>query len=887
MPIDAPPNGAPGVDPSILAAMQGGFAPQPQGLTAPMQQRMYDAPAPAPMPDQSMLPEPVQAAVRGGFAPQGPPVGVVDGLGMPSNQPQYAPPEMPSQIQQAAQSGFVPQAPPDVNVGYIDNGKFVPATQGSHTTKLDPKDEREFESWVKKNKVPFDPKEANADYDMRGFWQAQKNGDPNAAQALNASDGQMHFPDTYKTPYHATFSDESKYATPYAPSWQGDKLVDRNGNVVANESTPQPSGFVPRPLANPFPGPPTVDSETDARFAAQTGVTHRLDPSNPADAKLIPVWQKINGKVKAESAIAAAAQQKQAAYAATPAGMEETATKTELDANQQESKIAGDQATLEARKQEAEAAIHDKNIADIEALNVAQQKAQADAFAQKKQMLDGYSKEIDEQIKKTVDPNRLYNSQSTARHIATAAGIFIAGLGSGSGENPALKMVSQAIDRDIDAQKADIAKGSEDLKTRKGLIDDYGHLADTQSDQLELRRAQYYKMEGDRIAASASHFNSPKAILAGQQAQAELHAKAGTILAGLADKKQNQLNKDEELKNTRAQIGVAGYNASTERMGLNEKIKEYGDTMADKELARREAHAAKMEEIAAKKGSVPDNSIAIPTGRLVQPPNGEPFAERAAPINGDGKNYEIPKESIKEVQDNWAALQSYRAATNKLRELRAASGGHILASVEGARAALQQQARASLNLHKLGGIKRMSEQSMALADQMMTGSEDPKVVDSYIKSVEPELATSVEDATQDFVFGLPKFNGDPKQFYTPDPLAEKNKAKVSDNSKLLETFESNPKIGPFEFKGSISKKQRSILEDIVKAANVASGWGDTQSRDKYVKQLEAIVGNAATKKADKIAAQYALSQIDGYVPPTKPATETEDPTQNMPSGMGR
>lgn len=33
--------------------------------------------------------------------------------------------------------------------------------------------------------------------------------------------------------------------------------------------------------------------ETDARFAAQSGITRKLDPKNPIDAKLIPEWTRI------------------------------------------------------------------------------------------------------------------------------------------------------------------------------------------------------------------------------------------------------------------------------------------------------------------------------------------------------------------------------------------------------------------------------------------------------------------------------------------------------------------------------------------------------------------------------------------------------------------
>jgi hypothetical protein len=106
---------------------------------------------------------------------------------------------------------------------------------GSYLTQLDPLREAAFQSWVQKNKVPFDPS-PNADYDMRGFWRALQQGDPMAQQTLNANDQQMHFPDYWKTPQHESFSRESQFATNQAPQWNdADQLVDPRGRIVFDE----------------------------------------------------------------------------------------------------------------------------------------------------------------------------------------------------------------------------------------------------------------------------------------------------------------------------------------------------------------------------------------------------------------------------------------------------------------------------------------------------------------------------------------------------------------------------------------------------------------------------------------------------------------------------
>lgn len=130
-----------------------------------------------------------------------------------------------------------PRAPQNGTIGAMLRPDAMPPSvmHGSYLTTLDPLREAAFLSWVKSNGVPFDPSDG-ADYDMRGFWAALQAGDPRATAAVNANDGQMHYPDVWKTPNHESFSGESKFATADAPRWNDDdQLVDRAGRVVFDE----------------------------------------------------------------------------------------------------------------------------------------------------------------------------------------------------------------------------------------------------------------------------------------------------------------------------------------------------------------------------------------------------------------------------------------------------------------------------------------------------------------------------------------------------------------------------------------------------------------------------------------------------------------------------
>lgn len=110
------------------------------------------------------------------------------------------------------------------------------AKPGDYETSLSAKDEHTFRDWVKANKVPFNPNDEISDYDMRGFWKGLQSKDPAATTGIDPNDGKMHFSDKWKTPYHETFSNQSMYAKPNAPHWNGDKLIDERGHILFDDA---------------------------------------------------------------------------------------------------------------------------------------------------------------------------------------------------------------------------------------------------------------------------------------------------------------------------------------------------------------------------------------------------------------------------------------------------------------------------------------------------------------------------------------------------------------------------------------------------------------------------------------------------------------------------
>lgn len=113
-----------------------------------------------------------------------------------------------------------------------------------YQTKISPQDEDAFRLWLVHEGVPFDPNQRNPDYDMRGYWESTvKRGIEDQQDKATG-----YFPDTWKTPFHRSFSNESIYAPMDAPHWEGKKLIDKHGELVYNEDDPE--DLLPRAADN-------------------------------------------------------------------------------------------------------------------------------------------------------------------------------------------------------------------------------------------------------------------------------------------------------------------------------------------------------------------------------------------------------------------------------------------------------------------------------------------------------------------------------------------------------------------------------------------------------------------------------------------------------------
>lgn len=84
-----------------------------------------------------------------------------------------------------------------------------------------------YEDFVRALKARGLKVEEDKTYDYKGYFES----DPQAA--MKTARGGGHFPDTFKTPNHPTFSNESKYSAPWA---EGGSWTNENGTDVFHHS---------------------------------------------------------------------------------------------------------------------------------------------------------------------------------------------------------------------------------------------------------------------------------------------------------------------------------------------------------------------------------------------------------------------------------------------------------------------------------------------------------------------------------------------------------------------------------------------------------------------------------------------------------------------------
>ena len=193
-------------------------------------------------------------------------------------------------------------------------------------------------------------------------------------------------------------------------------------------------------------------------------------------------------------------------------------------------------APLEQGLQQAQAGI----MQESQAL---QQKAQAEAKIyqqqqqQQQQLMDNYQSQyneleserkmlMDDIRNSRIEPKRYINNMSGMEKAGTAIGLLLSGIGAGlSGErNMAMDYLDKQIERDVDAQKANMGKQQNLLSA---LYHQYGNMQQA----ANMAKVFYSDLYSSKIAEAAAKSNDPLAKARANQAMADLNLKYGPMIA--------------------------------------------------------------------------------------------------------------------------------------------------------------------------------------------------------------------------------------------------------------------------------------------------------------------------------------------------------------------
>lgn len=128
-----------------------------------------------------------------------------------------------------------------------------------------------FEAW----KQRYAPNDSGYDYDFRGAYEAGLTPGPNG-----------HWADTFKRPWHPTFSIESKYATGedarFAGRWDGETFIPPEERFPPSRMPPEP-GFRPDLELPPPPDPNPTQFDAVDRTGKAPSLTPALDSVRQTD----------------------------------------------------------------------------------------------------------------------------------------------------------------------------------------------------------------------------------------------------------------------------------------------------------------------------------------------------------------------------------------------------------------------------------------------------------------------------------------------------------------------------------------------------------------------------------------------------------------------------
>lgn len=236
------------------------------------------------------------------------------------------------------------------------------------------------------------------------------------------------------------------------------------------------------PMVQTQEAPPTIHAGQSVPAAAEPGETAVAPVAIETPQVTAPALQMKTGSQKEITKETKTVSPEARAFGerAYQANLEAVAHKAEAERNQ---------AVAQAKASAYQARVMDKEMQRINEEDAARE-------ARRAEMMDEITKRQKEYEGMAVDPNRYFADKSTFAKVMMAIGI---GLGAyaqsweGRSSNSVMDIINGAINRDIEAQKANISKAGEALSARRGAYQDFLSLT---RDKKAAQQAEWDRQMG-------------------------------------------------------------------------------------------------------------------------------------------------------------------------------------------------------------------------------------------------------------------------------------------------------------------------------------------------------------------------------------------------------
>lgn len=201
------------------------------------------------------------------------------------------------------------------------------------------------------------------------------------------------------------------------------------------------------------------------------------------------------------------------------------------------------QGTMQQAQAHADAAMEQARLYEEQAIDL---KVQEVARQTQMQNLDKQIATLQKDIaSQKIDPNRMWTNASTGNRVTAGISLLLGGLSqglTGAKSNPAMDVINNAIDRDIDAQKAELGKKQNLLSLN---LQKYGRL----DQAFQATKMQIMAVTQAQINQQASKMGSKQALAAAQVATGQMDVQLAMLKNQLASAyaKDQMMNKPEGL----------------------------------------------------------------------------------------------------------------------------------------------------------------------------------------------------------------------------------------------------------------------------------------------------------------------------------------------------